>query len=130
MLDPSDRLDDGVDSSSNNLVVRSKNSNRFTFRTAGDLPELGAFPLSLDLLSREMSGWAEQFVSMGLKRILCRALPQASWWGSFSCGPSTTPIQIQEENVEASIIEKVQPVTGSQPLRSSFAYQTCLLTLA
>jgi hypothetical protein len=71
MLDPTDRLDDGTDSSSssNNSVARCKSSNRSPFRTVGDLLELGAFPLSLDLLSREMSGWVEQFMSIGLKRI-------------------------------------------------------------
>jgi hypothetical protein len=67
MLDSTDRLDDGADSSSsssNNSVVRCKNNSRFRFRTVGDLLELGAFPLSLDLLSREVLGWTEQFMSM------------------------------------------------------------------
>jgi hypothetical protein len=53
---------------------------------------------------------------MGLKRILCRALPHlsdASWWGSFSLGSSTAQIQIREENVEASITEKIEPMTCS-----------------
>jgi hypothetical protein len=58
-----------------------------------------------------MPGWAEQFMSMGLKRIMCHALPrlsEVSWWGS-SCrsltplGPSTVQIQILEENAEASV---------------------------
>jgi hypothetical protein len=116
LLDPNDRPDDGADSSSSNSVARCKNRNRFPFRIAGDLPELGAFPLSLDLLSREMPGWAEQFMSMGLKRIMCHALPhlsEVSWWGSSyrsltTSGPSTVQIQILEENAEAS-------VTSSQP---------------
>jgi hypothetical protein len=59
------------------------------------------------------------FLHMGLKRIMCHALPhfsEASWWGSFSPGPSMTQIHIQEENVEASIIEKIKSMTCSQPL--------------
>jgi hypothetical protein len=74
-----------------------------------------------------MPGWAEEFMSMGLKRIMCHALPhlsEVSWWGS-SCrsltppGPSTVQIQILEENVEASVTAKVHSVTSCQPLFSS-----------
>jgi hypothetical protein len=128
LLNPNDRPDDGADSSSSsNLVARCKICNRFPYKTAGDLPELGAFPLSLDLLSREMSGWAEKFMSMGLKRIMCHALPhlsEVSWWGS-SCrsltqlGPSIVQIEIPKQNVEASVTSKVQPITSCQPLFSS-----------
>lgn len=77
-----------------------------------------------------MPGWAEQFMSMGLKRIMCHALPrlsEVSWWGSSyrsltTSGPSTVQIQILEENAEAS-------VTSSQPFFFSKVYPACQFTL-
>jgi hypothetical protein len=98
-MDPNHRLNDGADStsSSSNSAARCKNCNRFPYRTAGGSSMFSSFPLSLDLQSRKMLGWVEPFMSMGLKRILCHALPnlsEVSWWGSSCCshtvpGPST-----------------------------------------
>jgi hypothetical protein len=99
LMDPNHRSNDRADStsSSSNSAARCKNRNRFPYRTAGGSSKFSSFPLSLDLQSRKMLGWVEPFMSMGLKRILCHALPnlsEVSWWGSSCCshtvpGPST-----------------------------------------
>jgi hypothetical protein len=62
------------------------------YRKAGDYFEFDTFPLSMDLQSPDMPVWTAPFMSEGLKRILCQALPHlrgASWWAN-ACSSSQT----------------------------------------